>query len=73
MSTKAHLPLSPSSTPVARKGHEPVGRALTAALSPEVDDAKAANLAIKLISEADPRSEATLEVRADLAVEACGA
>jgi hypothetical protein len=35
-------------------------------LNPDVDDAKAANLAIKLISEADPPEQATLEISADL-------
>jgi hypothetical protein len=39
-----------------------VGRAVGAALNPETDDAKAAGIAIRLIDQADPPSQATVEV-----------
>jgi hypothetical protein len=49
-----------------------VGRAVSAALSPETDDAKAAHLAVKLIETADPRDQSTLTVTAEQSVEDMG-
>jgi hypothetical protein len=47
-----------------------VGRAVNAALSPETDDAKAAGIAMRLIEQADPPSQTTLEVSGPLSTEA---
>jgi hypothetical protein len=42
---------------------------VNAALSAELDDAKAAGIAIRLVETADPPSQAVLEVSADLTPE----
>jgi hypothetical protein len=46
------------------------GRAVSAALSPETDDAKAAGIAMRLIEQADPPAQATLEIGTNLDSEA---
>jgi hypothetical protein len=47
---------------VDRVAERLVGRAVSAALSPETDDAKAAGIAMRLIEQADPPSQATVEI-----------
>jgi len=47
-----------------------VGRAVSAALSPETDDAKAAGIAMRLIEQADPPSQARVEVSGELTLDA---
>jgi hypothetical protein len=42
------------------------GRAVSAVLSPEVPDDKAANLALRMIQQADPPTEATVEIKTEL-------
>jgi len=54
---------------VALEGVED-GRAVGAALSAETDDAKAAGTALRLISEADPPVQASVEVSGDLSADA---
>jgi hypothetical protein len=54
---------------LARLSAEPGRRALDAALDPEADPIKAGNLALKLIETADPPSQSTLELSANLTPE----
>lgn len=51
------------------RGRVDRGTALNAALSPETDPVKAAQLSLAIIREADPPSQSTLELSADLSRE----
>jgi hypothetical protein len=63
-SPSASRPIRPASSRVSTSG-----RAVGAALNPETEDAKAAGIAIRLIEQADPPSQATVEVSGPVSVE----
>ena len=67
--TRPNSPRAVLKAHVHREAERLVGRALTAALNPDVDDAKAAGLAMRLIETADPPAQATLELGATLTPE----
>jgi hypothetical protein len=67
--TRPNSPRAVLRAHVHRNAERLAGRALGAALSPATDDAKAAGIAIRLIETADPPSQATLEISADLTPE----
>jgi hypothetical protein len=50
-------------------GERLAGRAVSAALNPETDDAKAAGIALSIIREAEPRDSATLEIAGEVTPE----
>jgi hypothetical protein len=54
---------------VHREAERLARRALSAALDPGADSLRAGALAVRLIAEADPPAQATLEVSADLTPE----
>jgi hypothetical protein len=68
-SNRATSPRAVLRAHVDRNAERLVGTAVNAALDPKSDPLKAANLAIRLISEADPPAQATMEVRAELTPE----
>jgi hypothetical protein len=64
--TRPNSPRAVLRAHVHRNAERLVGRALGAALSPDVDDAKAAGIAMRLIETADPPAQASVEISADL-------